>query len=87
MYQFKKESTIILICILTIITFYCICWILKILNRIEKEIELFSNNDSKRERMKKIYKSDDVADPDENNDIYSDNVIDPDDDTDMDPDR
>ena len=71
MYQFKKESTIILICILTIITFYCICWILKILNRIEKEIELFSNNDSKRERMKKIYKSDDVADPDENDDISS----------------
>jgi hypothetical protein len=37
--------------------------------------------------MKQIYKSDDVADPDENDDIYSDNVIDPDDDSDMDPDK
>jgi hypothetical protein len=55
------------------------------LNRIE--IELFSNNDSKRERMNKIYKSDEVADPDENDDIYSDNVIDPDDESSMDPDR
>ena len=54
MYQFKKESTIILICILTIITFYCICWIFKMLNKIE--LELFSNSNSKRDKMKTIYK-------------------------------
>jgi hypothetical protein len=87
MYQFKQESTIILICILTIIIFYCVCWIFKILNRIE--IELFSNSDSKRDRMKQIYKSDDVSDPDEmtSDDPDNLNVNDPDDESSMDPDR
>ena len=87
MYQFKQESTIILICILTIITFYCICWIFKILNRIE--IELFSDSNSKRDRMKQIYKSDDVSDPDEmsSDDPDNLNVNDPDDEYSMDPDR
>jgi hypothetical protein len=87
MYQFKQESTIILICILIIITFYCICWIFKILNRIE--IELFSDSNSKRDKMKQIYKSDDVSDPDEMESTDPDNinVNDPDDEYSMDPDR
>ena len=85
MYQYKKESTIILICILTILLFYCICWIFKMLNKIE--LELFANSDSKREKMKKIYKSNDVNDPDEIlTDDANDNVMDPDDDYGMDPD-
>ena len=62
MYDYKKESTIILGCILSILLFYCFYWFSKsILNK----IELFSNNNSKREIMKKIYKSDEICDPDE----------------------
>jgi hypothetical protein len=85
MRNYKNESTIILICIITIITFYCICWIFKMLNKIE--LELFSSNNSKRDKMKKIYKSDDISDPDEIlTDDANDNVMDPDDDYAMDPD-
>jgi len=62
MYEYKKESTIILACILTIITFYFIYWIIKCLI---KNTELFSNSNSKRDKMERIYKSDDVHDPDE----------------------
>jgi hypothetical protein len=84
MYQYKKESTIILACIIIIIVFYLILWCFEQLNK----IELFSNSDSKREKMKKIYKSDDVSDPDEmlDDNSYDDNVRDPDDSYGMDPD-
>lgn len=84
MYQYKKESTIILACIIIILVFYLILWCFKQLNK----IELFSNSDSKREKMKKIYKSNDVSDPDEmlDDDPYDDNVHDPDDSYGMDPD-
>ena len=84
MYQYKKESTIILACIIIIIVFYLILWCFEQLNK----IELFSNSDSKREKMKKIYKSDDVSDPDEmlDDNSYDDNVRDPDDTYGMDPD-
>ena len=83
MYQYKKESTIILACIIIIIIFILICWSIEKINK----IELFSNNDSKREKMKQIYKSNDVKDPDEITiDDLNDNVIDPDDSTNMDPD-
>ena len=89
MYHYKKESTIILICIITIITFYIICWIFKMLNKIE--LELFSGRNSssntKRDKMKKIYKSDDISDPDEIlTDDTNNNVMDPDDDYGIDPD-
>lgn len=85
MYQYKKESTIILACIIIIILFYLICWVFKKLNK----IELFSHGDSKREMMKKIYKSDDISDPDEITSVnaYYDNVHDPDDSYGMDPDE
>ena len=53
MYQYKKESTIILACIIIILVFYLILWCFKQLNK----IELFSNSDSKREKMKKIYEA------------------------------
>ena len=83
MYQYKKESTIILACIIIIIIFILICWSIEKINK----IELFSNNNSKREKMKQIYKSNDVKDPDEITiDDLNDNVIDPDDSTNMDPD-
>ena len=60
--DYKKESTIILGCIILILTFYVFWWFLKsILNK----IELFSNGDSKRDIMKKIYKSDYICDPDD----------------------
>jgi hypothetical protein len=61
-YDYKRESTIILGCIILILTFCCCSWFLKsILNK----IELFSNGDSKRDIMKKIYKSDKICDPDD----------------------
>ena len=84
MYQYKKESIIILACIIIIILFFLICWVFKKLNK----IELFSNSDSKREKMKKIYKSNDVSDPDEMviDNPYDDNIHDPDDSYGMEPD-
>jgi hypothetical protein len=83
-YKYKKESTIILGCILIILIFYCLRWIItSINNSINKYMknsiltnnnEMFSNNNSsngsKREMMKKIYRSDEVLDPD---DIIMDN--------------
>ena len=61
-YEYKKESTIILACIILILTFYCFWWFIKsILNK----LELFSSDSSKREKMKKIFKSNKVLDPDD----------------------
>jgi len=57
-------------------------------NKIIKHIEMFSNSDSKREKMKKIYKSNDVSDPDEVtvDNPYDDMCDDPDGDCSRDPD-
>ena len=64
MYENKKESTIILACIIIILIFYFIYWIIK---SIINKKELFRNGDSnsKREKMKRIYKSNEILDPDE----------------------
>ena len=64
LYDYKKESTIILACILIILVFYCCYWFIK---SIINKLELFSNNDSKREKMIKKFKSsnsNDCYDPD-----------------------
>jgi len=84
-YEYKKESIIILCCIIIIILFYCIYFMF---NKIIKHIEMFSNSDSKREKMKKIYKSNDVSDPDEVtvDNPYDDMCDDPDGDCSRDPD-
>lgn len=85
MYEYKKESTIILACILTIITFYFFYWIIKCLI---KNTELFSNSNSKRDKMERIYKSDEILDPDEQA-MYNykdDGCFDPDSDCGRDPD-
>ena len=76
MYEYKKESTIILACIMLILTFYCFCFFTKsILNK----IEFFSNNNSKREKMKKIYKSNDMSGPSDCDDPDNNCGADPDD--------
>ena len=61
-YEYKKESAIIFACIMIILTFYCFYFFSKL---ILNKIELFSNGNSKRDKMKKIYKSDEILDPDE----------------------
>ena len=65
-YNYKKESTIILACILIIIVFCILLWIK---NNVIGKIELFngrsSSGNSKRDKMKRIYKSNEVSDPDE----------------------
>jgi len=103
-YKYKKESTIILGCILIILIFYCLRWIIiSINNSINKYMkisiltnnnEIFSNrssssNGSKREMMKKIYKSDEVLDPDEiiMNNPNADDCYDPDGNCGVDPDN
>lgn len=78
-YEYKKESTVILGCILLILTFYCFYWFIKSILKLNK-IELFSNGNSKRDKMKRIYKSDEVLDPDEivMNSYNNDDCDDPD---------
>ena len=67
-------STTLLMCIMVICIFYILYWLL---NKFIK-IELFSNsnsNNDKRYKMMKIYKDDDIYDPDENT---NDECTDPD---------
>jgi len=100
-YKYKKESTIILACILIILISYFLYWIMKSMNKyitkymkksIIKDNEMFSNrtssNGSKREMMKKIYKSDEILDPDEiiMNNPNADDCDDPDGNCGTDPD-
>ena len=81
---YKNESAIIFTCIIIIIIFYCL---FLIYNRIYKTYtkckELFLNNDSKRNKMIKLYKDDEILDPDEDPGI---NVADPDSSEGRDPD-
>ena len=57
--KYKKESTIILACILIIIVFCIFFWIK---NNVVNKIELFrrGGSNSKRDKMIKMYKSNDV---------------------------
>ena len=75
--MYEKESTIILGCIIIIILFNSLYYLF---NKCTSFSELFSNNDSKREKMKKIYKSDDISDPYEIivDNPYDDDCDDPD---------
>ena len=90
MYNYKKESIIILACIIIIIIFYIFYLIYLILKKLLKYLnnkELFSN-DTKREKMKRIYKSNEVLDPDEIivDNPYDDDCDDPDGNCGSDPD-
>jgi len=80
-YKYKSESLIILICILIIIIGYLLYWLIK---KIAVR-ELFYN-DSRREKMKKIYKSDEIYDPDEEQSSSLNACFDPDCNGGMDPD-
>ena len=91
MYQnhYKKESTVILACIILIILFIILIWIIKkLLNKIELFGNRSSSGNSKRDKMKRIYKSDEVLDPDETvmNNPNEDECDDPDGDCGRDPD-
>lgn len=57
--KYKKESTIILACILIVIVFCIFYWIK---NNVVNKIELFrrGSSNSKRDKMIKMYKSNDV---------------------------
>jgi len=91
MYDHKKESAIILACILSILLFYFIYWIITSFASIINKKELFgcrNSGNSKRDKMTKIYKSNEVSDPDEivNYNPYDDECDDPDGDCGHDPD-
>lgn len=91
MYENKKESTIILGCIIVILIFYVLYWCFISIKNIFKSKESFNcrnSSNSKRELMKKIYKSDEVLDPDEivTYNLYDDECNDPDGDCGQDPD-
>ena len=67
MIEHKKESIIILGCIISILICYLLYWIytviIKLINKTtQNNKELFSSNNSKREKMKKIYGSDEILD-------------------------
>jgi len=59
----KVESVIFLVCIIILVIGYIIYLILKKISIYE--LELFSSNNSKRGKMMKIFKSDEIYDPDE----------------------
>lgn len=80
-YEYKSESLIILICILIIIIGYLLFWVIK-----KIAIRELFDNDSKRARMKRIYKSDEISDPDEQESSSSRTCFDPDCNGGMDPD-
>jgi len=88
----KTISTVLLGCIIIIISCYILYIIVNIINKlinklISKYIETFRNgssNNSKRHKMIQIYKNDDIPDPDENPNI-EDN--DPDSTISLDPDN
>ena len=85
---YKKESIVIFGCILIILIYYLFYFIFKKLNNINyNKFEYFNNSDSKRNKMIKIYRKNDISDPDEdtnentnddNNDPDSSNPYDPD---------
>ncbi len=77
----KRESLIILCCILIILLVYCFNLLFnKKYNEYKKYNENFDGrgkgNDSKRYKLMKIYKSNEILDPDENN--QADEICDPD---------
>ncbi len=88
----KIISTVLLGCIIIIISCYFLYIIVNIINKlinklISKYIETFRNgssNNSKRHKMMEIYKNDDIPDPDENPQY---NVNDPDSIDSTDPDN
>ena len=80
-YEYKSESLIILICILIIIIGYLLYWVIK-----KIAIRELFDNDSRREKMKRIYKSDEILDPDEIENSSSKTCFDPDCNGSMDPD-
>ena len=87
----KIISTVLLGCIIIIISCYFLYIIVNIINKllnrlISRYIETFRNvsNNSKRNKMMEIYKNDDIPDPDENPNI-EDN--DPDSTISLDPDN
>ena len=80
-YKYKSESLIILICILIIIIGYLLYWVIKKIS-----IRELFDNDSRREKMKRIYKSDEISDPDEQESSSSRTCFDPDCNGSMDPD-
>lgn len=69
---YKKESIVIFSCIIILLLLYCLYLILnKIINYYNKNTETFNNN-SKRSKMIRIYKNDNILDPDEDPDDESD---------------
>lgn len=74
--DYKNQSLIIFYCILIIILCYCLIIIYdKTYKKYKIYKEFFSSSNSKRSKMMKIYKSDDILDPDED---PGDNINDPD---------
>ena len=83
---YKKESTVIFGCIIIILLFYSICFIF---DKSKTYTENFGNNNSKRNKMIKIYKDSDIIDPNEIPDMnpnYDDDNNDPDSNYAYDPD-
>jgi YbbR domain-containing protein len=69
---YKKESIVIFSCIIILLLVYCLYLIVnKIKNYYNKNTETFNNN-SKRSKMIRMYKNDNILDPDEDPDDESD---------------
>ena len=69
---YKKESIVIFSCIIILLLVYCLYLIVnKIKNYYNKNTENFNNN-SKRSKMIRMYKNDNILDPDEDPDDESD---------------
>jgi len=69
---YKKESIVIFSSIIILLLVYCLYLIVnKIKNYYNKNTETFNNN-SKRSKMIRMYKNDNILDPDEDPDDESD---------------
>ncbi len=69
---YKKESIVIFSCIIILLLVYCLYLIVnKIKNYYNKNTETFNNN-SKRSKMIRMYKNNNILDPDEDPDDESD---------------